>query len=373
MAASGGFFGRVNERKILTDFHPAVAAAAIFVLLLLRSLLPQTKDSPTNSLCFSRSFRKTLPDVTALILLSLLSLIHGSDISGAILFLLAAIGFLSGRFCKDRDAVRKGLLAGITLLSLQAFYQRWYLFPRLLPHLAGEAHGRIASGRVFASFITPGLFSAALATALPVAVSSHLTKKRSGTLLVMLLLLALALTKSFVGIVAAGVAILYLFGTPRALFSTILFFALLSLYPLATRPELHHLISSGNPVTLRFFTWKTTVIAGFEAPLFGHGGGSFALLYPNRIYSPPADLTLHPHNWPVLIFFEHGIFGLILWLLPLRHLTRAADDRSLRAAALAFLIASLVDIVSSSFTLVLLGYFLFGASLPESPTRKNVR
>jgi O-antigen ligase len=179
-----------------------------------------------------------------------------------------------------------------------------------------------------------------------------------------ILLLSMAtlfLTGSLSGIVAAAAAMIYLVGPGRRAVVFGLIFIFLSGGIIAGRPDF---TSRLTPVRQRLATWNDTLRGMAEAPIFGHGAGTFERLYMTRYrISAEADEVLHPHSWPIKIGFEQGAVGLAAFILFWSALLSPPRDRSWRAAAIAFGVAMLLDVADHSATLRALGLFALGASL----------
>lgn len=63
---------------------------------------------------------------------------------------------------------------------------------------------------------------------------------------------------------------------------------------------------------LRLLYWENALELITEAPLLGHGTGSFESLY-SAMVSDPALRAAHPHNEPLFIAVQAGLFGLLVY------------------------------------------------------------
>lgn len=355
LISTGSLFGS-NINGILSDRTPAIAAALIFFALLVFSQ--------------KRLFPREVFGFGLLIVLSLFSLT--SHIPEALNITFASIAFLAGANTLNLRLSRKIIFTGAAMLILLGFYQRWILFPEIVSALEGEARNRIASGRIFSAFILPGQYSAFLATITPLVLASALVEKPRALfrILLLLVLVSLALAGSMSGIIAVSIGSIFLLGADRRVQIAVGILGCIVLFvAVLPRSEVFDLASNANPFTLRWATWKATILGGLQSPIYGHGAGSFSEIFMDRFWTTGADEVRHPHSWPILVFFENGIVGLAAWGLIFSSLLRPIRDRSFRAAALAFFVATLLDVADQSLTLRALGCYCLGASIDLRSTK----
>lgn len=359
LLATGGWFGEI-EHGHLTDTLPAATAAGLLLLGMLA-----TRSA-------KRSLAAPDPVLLALLLLAVLDLRGPYPQPRAALHsACAAIAYMAGRGLRLEALHRRVLLAAMIVPLAQAAWQRWFLFPELAPLLEGEARSRLLSGRVFSVFILPGQFSAWIACMLPIAIAAGLAGpwKALARAVTLALMTAFALAGSLAGPACALPTLAWFLGRGRVLAVLIVLAAGALAFSIATRPETHSLAGSGNPVSLRLATWSSTVDGIGDAWVTGHGAGTFAPLYHARYRSQFADEVRHPHNWPLLLWFEHGLAGLLAWLILASRLLHPVRDRAARAGAAAFLLATLLDVADISGTLRTLGMLLLGLSVPGRDDR----
>lgn len=334
-----------------SDLWPTLAATLFFVVALAGA------DAP-------RITRETV----ALGLLALLCLLRPPRPSlNALSYATAAVAFTAGLNLRADDAVRRILAGAATLLILYALYQRFVLFPEMLSLTTGEGRQRLLSGRVFSAFVFPAQFSAYLALILPLVAAEAViaTRRAAWHILTVLVILALCLAGSASGFLATACALAYLFRSGRRILPIALLLLAALSFVVVSRHSVLASIAPGSSFTLRVETWVATLRGAQDAPLLGHGEGSFARLYMPFYWHEGADEVKHPHSWPLMILFEHGVVGLAAWFVLVGAFLRPARDRSFRAAALAFLLASLLDLADLSRSLRALALFLLGASLPD--------
>lgn len=329
--ATGGLFGW-NIDDIWSDAVPSIAATLLFLL--------------------GVSWRAHVA-LFAAIALTLLAL---PDHTESLNMAAAAIALLAGMNLRDDTLARRAIACAAVPLLLIALHQKFILFPALAQEMTGAIRARLESGRVFSAFMVPAQFSAYLAMIVPIALTLAMIDRRKylARALVIFILIGFYLAGSFSGVAAATVAAVYLKGDRRIFL--IFLPILIALFFLRGGEGL-------GPIVMRLETWKSALIGVSDAPLLGHGAGSFEILYPSRYIAFGGDEVLHPHSWPIKILFERGIVGFAVWTTLAASLFAPARDRSFRAAAGAFFVASLLDIADLSFTLRSLGLFFLGASL----------
>lgn len=354
---TGGFFGGI-ERGMLTETRPMAAAAGLCLLALFYRIHTKMAMAPPDR------------GLWALILLIVLNLRPPTPHLGeAFSLTTAAIAYLAGRSMGLTFPVRRVLLLAAAVPLLVAVYQRWILFPELAPLLTGQGRSRLESGRVFSVFILPGQFSAWAGALLPLALASAFVGpwRRYAGALSGALLGAFMLAGSLSGPVAALPAVSWMIGRGRRFFTVIAVIGVAAFLSVASRPEVFNWKATTNPFRLRIETWTATTNGWLDAPLLGHGPGAFERIYMATYWRTGMDKVRHPHDWPLKIAFEHGAVGLFAWMMIASLLAAPVRDRSSRAAALAFFLASLLDVADFSGTLRMLGCLMLGASqIPHS-------
>lgn len=347
LLATGGLLGDI-ENGVLTDWTPAAAATAILLLYLL----------------IARIARPGREEAALLFLACLAARNPGAEFW---LTTVATVAFVGGRRATDLDQPRLVIIASAIILTIWGAYQRWVLFPAVLPSLEGEAAARIASGRVFSTFILPAQFSAYLATTFCLTLGLAVIPRKSlfYRLAALLQAAGLCLAGSLSGLVAASAGAVQLLGSGKRSAVVALFLLGLLVLVTAPRPEVFDFSSKTNPIVNRARNWANAIDEASTAPILGHGPGSFENLYLSGRHTSHADRVRHPHSWPVLVFYESGMIGLTAWLVLISAFLRPSRDRSYRAAALAFFVASLFDVADQSYTLRALALFLLGASTPH--------
>lgn len=334
-----------------SDSQSAVAAAALFVIALFLCKIPEWNFV-----------------TIALFFFTAVTTLHGSSHVETLRSFLSIVAFTAGlTLCnaENERAVRRTILAGAAILVAIGLFQRFVLFPALIPMVAEAARNFLEQFRVFSTFALPSQFSAYLAVVTPLAVTGVLIGRRIVSVPVaMLIIVAFTLPVSMAGPVAAAGACFYLFGRGRQAYAVVGVSIIILGAIVLQRVDLAGI----GPVTLRLYTWKATLAGWLNAPLIGHGTGSFAELYAAKYVIPGADLAQHPHNWGLKVLFENGILGFAFWLAAVCGFFTKPRHRAFRAAALAFLIASCFDVADLSWTLRSLAFFLLGASMyPHSP------
>lgn len=344
LLATGGLFGwNIDGRW--NDTVPALAAALLFALAGVRA-----RVTPA--------------------LIGLLALVFLNQRAPLEVLSLAICGLslVAGHSQKTDDACRRVILVAAVPVLLFGIYQRYFLFPEIADQFSGAVRARLSSGRIFSFFMVPAQFSAWLAMILPLCAAALVDRNwrcpvlgRPARAILPLIGFSFYLAGSFSGIVAGFAAMAYLFGLRRLVPFAGVFVVIVGGLVLLRSDEL---LAMG-PITMRLETWGSTLRGIFDAPLLGHGAGSFEKLYPAYYIFYGGDQVLHPHSWPLKIWFENGFLGVCAWAAIAASLFGSARDRSFRAAAIAFFIAALLDIADLSLTLRALSFFLLGASLPR--------
>lgn len=343
LLATGGFFGGTID-GIWSDLLPAFAASVLFLLAL---VIDRRNSWPRGA--------------AGMVALAVLSLLVPADPLESVNLTFACVALMAGARLKNDDACRRAVLFASIPLLVFGLYQRYILFPEIAPIFHGEARDRLLSGRIFSAFMVPAQYSAWIAIVLVIALAIAMIDRFRflARVLIPVLVLSLYFAGSFSGVVAVIIGALLLFGRARA--RIILSIAVVIVLGVAiTR---WNEVLGWNPITMRTSTWWSTIRGIIDSPIIGHGARSFETLYPTYYVNLGGDEVLHPHCWPLKIAFEYGLLGLGAWLYSVSGLLAPIRDRSFRAAAAAFFVASLLDISDLSMTLRSLGYFFLGASL----------
>lgn len=241
------------------------------------------------------------------------------------------------------------------LLCLYAIYQYAWGFGRLYEQLKGQEQflgmGRIEWGilhalkekRVFASFGNANVFGGFLALAFPFLLASAAEQRRTWLKLALFAQIALTcvvlyLTKSRGGILCAVLAIILTLlllnrqlllqhaKTIRIAFLSAIVLALLfaglllrtaALAPPSGEVRSNALIQRLTNLTTvreRLFYLQIGLQMIPRAPLLGNGLGAYGVLYP-QYRLPQAQESRYVHNFPVQIWIEQGLIGLIVFLI----------------------------------------------------------
>ena len=195
--------------------------------------------------------------------------------------------------------------------------------------MCGEDHWRL-----FGTFINPGFFAGFLVVAIPVALGVYLVTRRTAFVLlagvaVVIEPLALMLTGTKFGIVAAVVTLLVLFtlaiasgSLRRARFTRLIVIGLV-LAPLLVvfsgpvTQRIREAESGGSQVhstAFRVFTWRSTVNMIRDHPFVGLGPGTFEVAYPRYAIAGP---TKYAHESYLQIGAEVGLPALLAFLIAL--------------------------------------------------------
>jgi O-antigen ligase/Flp pilus assembly protein TadD len=238
-------------------------------------------------------------------------------------------------------------LLSVSIMCLYALVQEQRGSRFVLHLLRPDVYGDRASG----AFICPNHFASLLGIALALALAL-VTTRDAGALRVFagysLLVIppALYLTQSRSGWIGAlaGLVVTWILLAARR--NRRIFWLSLFLAPLAAigvacgvwaaSPMVRARVEDAMRGNARLQLWQDTRTMIGEAPLFGHGPGSFRWVYPRywhhlREFIDPE----HPHNEPLELVAEHGIaggalalagLGLTAWLL-LRRLRAVSRDK----------------------------------------------
>jgi len=188
--------------------------------------------------------------------------------------------------------------------------------------------------RLFGTFVNPGFFAGFLVIAIPVALGLYLVTRRTvfavvAGIAVVLETLALMLTGTKFGIVAAVAALVILFalaiGTgslKRARFKRLIVIAvvlapLLVIFSAPVTQRIREAESGGSQVhstEFRIYTWRSTINMMRDNPLVGLGPGTFEVAYPRYAIAGP---TKYAHESYLQIGAEAGIPALAAFLVGL--------------------------------------------------------
>ncbi len=281
--------------------------------------------------------------------------IHQMHSSQAVLGLLAwTVVLLAAARLADaprwRPAVVYGLVGVSVLLAGLAVAQRVALFEMVRAHPAapGLDPDRLASNRVFATFLSPGVYGSFLALLLPWQVGmadgalARTQRRRAAWVMglaVLLNLVALVLTQSRTAWLATAVALLAYAGITRgrravAVLSVALaaFGALL----LALRPTL----AAADTLAARLTYWRGTLAMMRLRPLTGTGLGTWGDAYPTTFVPGGLPAQVAHNDW-LQRFGETGVVGGIAFAVfavavlrvGARSWRQASDARTRRRAA----------------------------------------
>ncbi len=248
------------------------------------------------------------------------------QLASYLLFYLLIVNHLS--WSKVPRTLALFLTAGF-LLSLYAIYQHRFALPSLYQRLdtitalgsgeIEEIRARIASQRVFSTFVLPSSFAGYLALVTPLGVGlfisrSSLQERILLGIVVLTMLWALIFTFSLGGILALAFALLFI--------SLILlkkmrwFIPILLILFLLLGIASFHSEDLYSKVTLRLYNWRSAIEIVKDHPFLGTGIGTFATVYPGYKF-PQANEVHYAHNWYLQVASEMGILGLgaLLWLL----------------------------------------------------------
>ena len=120
----------------------------------------------------------------------------------------------------------------------------------------------------------------------------------------------------------------------------------------------------GKPEDIRYVFIKESLSRILEKPIFGYGTGSFGTIFENEVKSGHYfDTHTTPHNQYLYVWFELGIFGLVLLLLifynQLKELFKKKDGVHRVLLPLSFMFLMLVDSYFFIFILTICYIFLY--------------
>ena len=123
-------------------------------------------------------------------------------------------------------------------------------------------------------------------------------------------------------------------------------------------------IDQGNMKDIRYVFFKETLNRILEKPIMGYGTGSFGTIFKEQVKSEYIfERKTTPHNQYLYIWFELGIFGLLLLLLifyyQLKELFRKSHGVHRVLLPLSFIFLMLVDSYLFIFILTICYIFLF--------------
>lgn len=277
------------------------------------------------------------------------------------------------------------LTAGF-LLSLYAIYQYRFALPSLYQRLdtitalgsgeIEEIRARIASRRVFSTFVLPSSFAGYLALVILLGVGLFISRSSPQErillgIVVLTMFWALFLTLSWGGILSLALALLFvllILSKKAKWFIPTILILLLLLGITSFRSESLH-----SKVTLRLYNWRSALEIVKDHPFLGTGIGTFATVYPGYKF-PQANEVHYAHNWYLQVASEMGVLGLgaLLWLLVtfvregIRTLKseKEKSQRALLAGLLAggfaFLFHNLIDMDAYVPGIVLLWWAMVG-------------
>lgn len=188
--------------------------------------------------------------------------------------------------------------------------------------------------RLFGTFINPGFFAGYLVVVLPITMGAYLVTRKTvlamlAGIAVVLQTVALMLTGTKFGIVAAVVALLVLFllaiatrSLKRARFKRLIIIAavltpLLLVFSASVIVRISEAESGGSQVhstTFRVYTWDATVEMIKSRPWLGVGPGVFEYAYPRYTIAGP---TKNAHQGYLQIAAESGLVALAAFVLAL--------------------------------------------------------
>ncbi len=307
------------------------------------------------------------------------------------------LGFLIAARSSIREQIRlrHTFLIGLFIVSAYGLWQAAFGFPATIRYLQASmpeyAFGRsyIETGRIFATFISPDLFSgylimAGIAVALPAGGTRRTpTVQALRVITVLLAIIGLALARSlgaWLSLIATVMLLAQLptphitvrgsfwrrYSIPLVLLSVLLLLVIVSRWPV-----LSDLSDPHNPIAQRWRYWQSAVAMWQAHPIIGVGLGSFSTLY-GTYRLPGASETLYAHNSYLQLAPETGVLGVttLVWFLAtaIRHgvqrcrLPRASAGWAL-PAAIAFLLHNLVSFDWYMPEVAIFGWLMLGLSV----------
>ncbi|OGF52030.1 MAG: hypothetical protein A2044_08095 [Candidatus Firestonebacteria bacterium GWA2_43_8] len=320
-----------------------------------------------------------------------------------IIFLVVSKVFTSPA---DRKNAALAVLAGAVLAALYAFYQKYTGFSELALYL--EKHKELASdsviyreflkniggGRVFSSFLNANVFAGFIAMSLPIAFGylfysffpagqSTVTKKLGIGLVILVLFVALAMTRSFGGIIALLLALLVFFmAVVENKKKFLLIGGTLIVISFGTaiimRPDVLDFTKADNSILNRLGYFSEAFKIFLRNPFFGSGVNTYASL--------AGDGVKYPHNWYLQVLAETGIVGFTALLYFIITVLRKGlqniklaegSDKFIFAGIFAgfcgFLIHNLFDIDSNVWQNSLIAFTLAGIAASGFASKVKVK
>ncbi len=365
----------------------ALAAAVTCAALAIPGLL-----SPSR-----QGLQLALLALPALLLGAWLGADAGGGRSRLVDFALCLIAFRAGRDLLGR-AGRKWVPAGLAvvggLTAARGLYQRWVSFPEALQTLAGSEAAdasvvalRIATGRIFSTFLLPSAFAGFLLLSLPLSLSLALRRgvrnhwRWLALLSAVLQAVALFLTFSHGAFLSLAVALCILGvmvagpGVRRAALLAAGVTLLLLLAVVLVRGEAFTGSSSETgPLSERLGNWQVAMAQIAEHPVAGVGWGAYGATY-TKYQGPGMNQSRYVHNTYLQLLAEGGLLTLPLLMVFAVWAVRrvrflASGERLLGLAAMAVLLHNLLD-----FTLLLPGiavpfFFVLAGLAPQGATAR---
>ncbi|MEE9218619.1 MAG: O-antigen ligase family protein [Acidobacteriota bacterium] len=212
------------------------------------------------------------------------------------------------------------------------------------PELPGAWRTRLESGRVFGTLLLPATLGGLMGMALPVAVGFAGTLRGAGRLGALLaaglLLVALALSRSYGAVAATALAAVWAAGrlpARRALWLRlgVLAAAILVVLLFSSaryRSAGQRLLEPQGPVVQRWLNWKTASNVLARYPVLGSGPGAYASAFVSLRQEGEND-TRYVHNTPLQAAAEAGLWILVPLVLGVARLYPRLS-RALRAGPL---------------------------------------
>jgi O-antigen ligase len=352
---------------ILYGLVGAISRLQISLLLVfILWLIPFTSRRPLLPI-----HRHEIPIILMLIWAALSSMwtVNISSTAGYIGNLLVGLGiylaFRSGGI-KAEKAVY--LLIGVAaLVAIYGIYQRLWIFGRITDLLKGGAFPilpereamieRVGSGRVFSTFMLPGLLGGYMASSIALGlglVADLISSGRKGKPLLLavaslaLMFLCLSLTMSFGGWLSLIISISSFFivvggkWKRLAIYSFLCALVLLIVLLLVRGGEVME--RGRSPWGQRVMNWKAALRIFADRPVLGTGAGTFGDIYV-RYKDPQANEVRDAHNTFLQMASELGAPGAIFFsafvVMSLLYAVRNCLSSPLRAGLLCCFIALL--------------------------------
>jgi len=231
-----------------------------------------------------------------------------------------------------------GVFLAASIICIYAIYQYFIGLRHTLKYLnpaqqSGPIGKFLNSKRVFATFISPNIFSSYIVMMLFVSIgllrSSKGTEKLIYCMGIAVMALSLLYTKSFGGLLAFAIAFLLFmphlfpsFALTRAkitwfsfivIFVTCFFILICKFFFWDRLSQLLDLHNPNNSIVQRLYYWKASIDMIKDAPFTGIGWRRFGALY--GFYKPfLANISHYSHNVFLQILVETGPLGLAVFL-----------------------------------------------------------